>query len=170
MKRTVAITPKMISAVGVPAPNARQLSGILDGWDAGLEQLKDQSLAEGYRCRIDGIRSHLKQDNLREARRQYGELKPIIEATLSHSSYARQSRKKVWAIRLAETLAAEHARFRNAWDAIPGSGTECFIAEHEVYRDGDMLCATHDKTGRTDELARESFRTGYFSPARKRLL
>jgi hypothetical protein len=80
---------------------------------------------------------------------------------------AQKSKKKAWACELARDLAGSHETFADAWKYLERQGEVGFFSGYEVYRDGDCLCATNDRTGESEPcLSREAFRTGYFSPAR----
>lgn len=85
------------------------------------------------------------------------------------SKIAQRSRSRRWAHELAACLVKNHDSFHEAWRSIPkDDSSECDptrYAGYEVWREGEELRAS--KSGRDEGIRRESFRTGYFVPARK---
>lgn len=68
-----------------------------------------------------------------------------------------------WAKELADELKAKYSKFPAAWNSIPkGDGGDKRYADHEVWREGEVLRASNSEAG-DSRLSKESFRTGYFS-------
>lgn len=74
---------------------------------------------------------------------------------------ARRPRKKKWAVELAEQMAADFERFPDAWGSIDPDGLH-------FWRDDENNVRYSGPDG-NDYLDRESFRTGYFVPAKKKI-
>lgn len=79
------------------------------------------------------------------------------------SERGKHPRRKKWADELAAALVQTHKSFPAAWESIPeDDGFARRYAGCEVWRDGNQLRASG--LNGDDDLGRESFRTGYFSP------
>jgi hypothetical protein len=81
--------------------------------------------------------------------------------SLTQSLNAKLPRKNKSLTNLANYLAAQYAKFPDAWRSIPESD----INDDDIFRQGDVLIC-HDSFGKC-EINRESFRTGYFVLAKK---
>ena len=79
---------------------------------------------------------------------------------------ASKSKRKDWAVDLANELAALGVTFPEAWEVIDEDGIKIYRGQEG---DGKEYVYFSGHEEGDDKIERESFRTGYFSPARKAL-
>lgn len=112
-------------------------------------------------------------ERAREAAYRLGRLVTLASVyareTVQRKAAGGKDKRKEWADALAAELhdAAPGRHFHAHWRAIPKGGQGQFVAGWEVYRDGDMLCAANDATGKVQKIRKSTFRTEYWSRAKK---